>query len=655
MYAGVEYAGGPYAGSGADDAPIATDTQISLAIEISFTTGALETPVWVDVTSDVRSWDVQRGRRRELERFQPGRATVVLGNLSRQYDSLYAAGPYYGNIKPNRRIRIRETFNSVTYPTFDGYIDKWQLSYPNAKKDAIATVTATDGFKILNRTAMGDSVYRNAVLADAPVVYWPLDEILSQGVDATATALNKGTLGTTGNGTVEGPPLRIGGQKLVVNDDGGSYGMNQDTLGESVFLKMGAKLPNASYAVFPNAPFVFEMWCFPIEDPPGTVLDDAALAAIGDGSGGDKFQLLYDVSASKFVAAVANNTPTTYVVTASATSQRVKRHHVVFRFENGVPLRLWVDGVLTSGDTPSGSFTNASTLHTYVGYNGVSPGNNNWVGDIAHAAIYTGSAASAVDQTWVDRHYAAGTTPWQDDLPGARIGRALDIAGWPSTLRSIDVGLTTLQSATIGSQSVLEHSQKVSETEFGLFFVGKDGNVRFVDRTALFARSPWPVAFSDSNDGVEPGYRDLVPDDGDEVIRNVAIISRLNGVAQTVSDSTSITANGRFEYTLDGLLNRTDAYSATYATFIKNEYKDPRRRITALTIGPPIRGDEDIVYPPMLGLELGNTITVQLTPTGGGTEFSQVCAIEGIRASGRPGGDRTTTFILSPGFTNSIF
>ncbi|HKY77446.1 MAG TPA: hypothetical protein VJS45_14960, partial [Acidimicrobiia bacterium] len=144
-YGLAPYGSALYGGPMVASPPAQTDT--TLQVELSLA-GALASPVWVDITSDVRWFDTTRGRNRELERVQPGRATIVLSNLSRQYDSANPSSPYAGHLKPMRRIRIRETFNGVTYPLFDGYVDRWVLDYPGVGKDAIATVVATDAFKI---------------------------------------------------------------------------------------------------------------------------------------------------------------------------------------------------------------------------------------------------------------------------------------------------------------------------------------------------------------------------------------------------------------------------------------------------------------------------------------------------------------------------
>jgi hypothetical protein len=55
----------------------------------------------------------------------------------------------------------------------------------------------------------------------------------------------------------------------------------------------------------------------------------------------------------------------------------------------------------------------------------------------------------------------------------------------------------------------------------------------------------------------------------------------------------------------------------------------------------------------MLGLRIGDAITVRNRPLGGGATFEQVSVVEGIEHSGEPK-RRSTRFILSPEFTESF-
>jgi hypothetical protein len=641
-YAGRRYAGGAYGGGLAEDIP--DQDEPILAVEWSPTTGALEEPAWVDISGDVRFWDAQRGRSRELERFQPGRATVVLANRERQYDSVYAAGPNFGNIRPMRRIRIRETFNGVTYPVFDGFVDRWQLDYPGVGKDATATVTATDAFKIFARTDLPRSVYTAEVTDDAPEIWWRLDD---QGYPAEVLDSS----GNAHHGTTIGG-VRFQQEPIVVNDLGQGIFTPKDSVNPE---DKGIELVLASEGLTVNGttPFAVEFWVRRndrnAESGAGGLESYFFLTNAGGVATPIRFGLfISNADDSQLLWQAVNDAETlNWGVESNFNLALNTTYHVVAVHGADRVLRIYIDGVDVSqntaglsGNTTSGTIT-ADTLSFLERGTITTPD-----AFTDEFAFYLGTVPTI---TRFAAHNTAGRAPWQGDDADARIIRVLDLADWPADRRELDDGDTTFQSTEL-RQTALEHLQKAAETEFGLLFIDRAGNVRFISKASQFARTPLPITFGDESP--EIGYRAFTPDDGDEVIRTRATISRLNGVAQSEEDVDS--EFGRFQFTLDGLLHDSDSYSLAYAGFIVTEYGEQKRRITSLTVGPPIDGEESVVYPAMLSPELGDAFTVVSRPIGGGDPFTQVCVVEGIQASGSPGGVRQTTFALSPEFTGSF-
>lgn len=613
MYGGRFYGGATYGGG--DVADIQADTDASLAVEVSFTTGALEEPVWVDITPDVRLWDTFRGRNRELERFQPGRATVVLSNRERQYDSVNEDGPWFGYLKPMRRMRIRETFSGVTFSHFDGYVDRWQLDYPGTGKDATATLVATDGFKIHARADLPVSVYFDEVRADGPVLWWRLDD--PQYRFAALDASGNGRTGTP-NGNV-----RFGGETLIVNDPGGSLQLEEAT----------DTNVEASLTLNAANPFAFEFWFKWDELPSGA----AILAHFTSGGNADvNFQINPITLKSGFV--YTNNAGGSFSAQPNFSFVVGRRYHIVCTHASDRVLRVFIDGAETPYDVQDTTTGATDLTLAAVGSSSSATAANRALVD--EFAVYT----TVPSDTRIGVHRGAGIAPWENDLPGDRIGRVLDETGWPDELREIDGGAETLQTAALNT-AALEHLQKVAETEFGLLFMSADGKVRFVDRAAVLARVPHPATFGDA--AGEVGYSTITFDDGDQVIRNRATISRIDGIARSDEDAASVTEFGRFDYFLDGLLHDTDQYSQDYAELIVAEYKDPRRRVTSLGFAARAAGEEaDLAH--ILGVRLGDSVEVRNRPPGAGDVFDQTCVVEGIRHTGTPGGERETTWMLSP-------
>ncbi len=133
--------------------------------------------IFIDITDDVTSIQITRGKANDIATFSSGEAVVELNNRSRYYDPTYEASPYYGNIIPKRQVRI-STNGIIQY---FGSVDDWNLTY-QANGDAIASFVTSDGFADLSNqtlaagtaTAQYSGARVNAILDD-PSVGWSPD------------------------------------------------------------------------------------------------------------------------------------------------------------------------------------------------------------------------------------------------------------------------------------------------------------------------------------------------------------------------------------------------------------------------------------------------------------------------------------------------
>jgi len=126
---------------------------MDLKVEIAFSRKPTETPSWSDVTEYVREeLYIRRGRTTELEQPQAGECRFFLDNRDGRFDPNNESGPYYGEIKPLRKVRVSAKSSSETiwHPIFTGYVSNWQMTYLG--RDAVVEATAIDGFKVLSLT-----------------------------------------------------------------------------------------------------------------------------------------------------------------------------------------------------------------------------------------------------------------------------------------------------------------------------------------------------------------------------------------------------------------------------------------------------------------------------------------------------------------------
>jgi hypothetical protein len=114
--------------------------------ELDNATFLLAGEVFEDVSDDVRSVSVRRGRSRELTAFTAGQASVVLDNRARLYDPTAgtAVSPYAPSILPRKALSIEVGGQAL----FTGIVEDWDLQF-SLDGDATTTAKGTDGFTLL--------------------------------------------------------------------------------------------------------------------------------------------------------------------------------------------------------------------------------------------------------------------------------------------------------------------------------------------------------------------------------------------------------------------------------------------------------------------------------------------------------------------------
>lgn len=172
----------------------------SVVVECAFATVPTAAPTWTDISAYARQFAVHRGRQFELDRMQAGTAQVRLANQDRRFDPYNTAGPYYPNVVPKRRLRIRATWASAIYPVFSGYVEEWPQAWSLNGRLAEVNVTATDGFSLFGQ-AMLNTTFATEVSGSR--VGHVLDAI-NWGSGVTGI-IGDPVLGLVGSTTVVGP------------------------------------------------------------------------------------------------------------------------------------------------------------------------------------------------------------------------------------------------------------------------------------------------------------------------------------------------------------------------------------------------------------------------------------------------------------------
>jgi len=211
-----------------------------------------------------------------------------------------------------------------------------------------------------------------------------------------------------------------------------------------------------------------------------------------------------------------------------------------------------------------------------TGYNTSTPKFN---GDIVYTTV------TAVDgfRLFQNAQFFGVTGAVAGETTGTRIGKILDTIGWPSALRDIDTGQTTVQADPATQRTALGALQTVATTEYGAIYMDHTGRLAFQDRNLTVSSvAGTPVVFKD--DGTAIGYFDVKWVFDDTQIYNLATITRTGGAVQTASDAASIAKFFTPSYNQSGLLMETDAEALDYAKAFIASRKDTVVRVDELTL-----------------------------------------------------------------------
>tara|TARA_R100001463_G_scaffold29626_1_gene67340 strand:- start:2562 stop:3791 length:1230 start_codon:yes stop_codon:yes gene_type:complete len=116
-----------------------------------------------DVTADVQSVTISRGRSRELATFSTGSCSVQLLNNSRKYENTNTSSPYSPGIEPMIAIHVDATTDggSNYKDLFVGFVTDINLTYPD-QGNSFANFEASDAFMKIANTALINASFSSA-------------------------------------------------------------------------------------------------------------------------------------------------------------------------------------------------------------------------------------------------------------------------------------------------------------------------------------------------------------------------------------------------------------------------------------------------------------------------------------------------------------
>lgn len=110
--------------------------------------------VIVDVSPDVLRCSIRRTYARVTDTWNPGTATLTIRDLNGDWNPDNTSSPYYGLIKPMRKLTLSGQYAGDVYGLFRGYIQSWKYTPANGADVARMDIVAYDAFLLFNNAAV---------------------------------------------------------------------------------------------------------------------------------------------------------------------------------------------------------------------------------------------------------------------------------------------------------------------------------------------------------------------------------------------------------------------------------------------------------------------------------------------------------------------
>lgn len=212
------------------------------------------------------------------------------------------------------------------------------------------------------------------------------------------------------------------------------------------------------------------------------------------------------------------------------------------------------------------------------------------------------------------------------DLSGTRIDDLLDLTNWPSSLRDVNVGNSTLQDDPGGERTLLDALQTVEQSEFGAFFIDAEGRATFYERNTVseYADS---IPYNFSDDGTQLPYNQIDLAFDDELVVNDVTVTRLNGTPQNVFDQDSIDKYYIHAGKREKILVQTDSEALQQAEMILFARKETQVRVDSMTLN--LMEDNQALVEAGLEMEIFNLVNVTKAMPGN-TSITREVFVQGL-------------------------
>jgi hypothetical protein len=284
------------------------------------------------------------------------------------------------------------------------------------------------------------------------------------------------------------------------------------------------------------------------------------------------------------------------------------------------------------------SFTYPIFSGFITGYSTTTP---KFTGDIVYTTITAVDAFRLAQNAQISTVTDSGA----GQLSGTRINKILNQISWPTSMRDIDAGQSTMQADPGTARTSLQAMQNVELSEYGSLYVDASGKFVFQDRAFTTSSvNATPVVFAD--DGSAIGYFNAVWLLNDVLIYNSAQITRSGGTTQSASNQASIDKYFIHSYNQQNLLMETDASALSYAQAYVASRAETTTRCDAITLDL-YTDNYDAGITAALDLDFFDPVTITTTQPGS-SALTKTLQVFGVAHSITPNSWKTTFTTLEP-------
>ena len=108
----------------------------------------------VDLTPDVRSISIKRGRNIMRDTYEAGTCTVRVLDPNSYFNPQNTSSPYYGYLTPLRKLRVSATKDGVGYFLFSGYTTDYKYYYPQNQETGYVDIVCSDAFRLMQQAGV---------------------------------------------------------------------------------------------------------------------------------------------------------------------------------------------------------------------------------------------------------------------------------------------------------------------------------------------------------------------------------------------------------------------------------------------------------------------------------------------------------------------